>query len=541
MEINKNSNQTEEEGRRRDARSVVEEERVERREERREERRDEGEEINVLSSSSEMSLSEVDSEEVAATRVLRSHSKRSPAARVALRFPSELRKRRAAKEGGTVDPAVATKVSSAARGRSKRPGAYQFLDAAKAYLAAGKGSEAEGSDPPYRSHRRLPLAADEADAEPSAAPERAATVEALAAKALLNVTMIQGELKKGGNIRGTVLGQLNKATQGVIEAVEGLRAITPEEEQRRLRAENARLARELELIRAELKAFKDAYAESQRRPATSAKEAQPELNLRGAMEEVKRELLESLGGMLNARLEGLETRLPPEPVTRPPLRTDKRQPPPPRPKGQAGAVRGAARPAQGPKAQRSRARPVVAPPPPLVQGAEGPPGVAATAEAGTSSGGVDLWSKVVGRKKKKKAQKSKAPVGAPATPAQPGKAQRVPPSKAIRIVAPKTAAITVTLKKGATIASAEGQVSEATYAEVLTKARTSIRLRDFGLETVKVRTTMTGSKLMEVGGTAPEEAANRLAAELAKVIGAWADVTRPSKLVDLKVSGLDET
>ncbi|XP_013167370.1 PREDICTED: serine/arginine repetitive matrix protein 1-like [Papilio xuthus] len=526
MEPIKNKNKNEEEGRRRDARSEVEEER--------EERRDEVEDINILSSSSEMSLSEVDSEEVAATRTLRSHSQKSPAAKVALRFPTELRKRRAGKEEGTVDPAVATKVSSAVRGRAKRPGAYQFLTAAKAYLAGGEESGAESSDLPSRPARRLPPETEEAG-EPSTTSQRAATVEALAAKALLNVTKIQGELKKSGSIKGTALGQLNKATQGVIQAVEGLRAITPEEEQRRLRAENARLARELELMRGELRAFKEAYAESQKRPATSAREAQPEPSLRDAMEEMKRELLESVGGMLNARLQGLEGRLPPEPVTRPPLRADRRQPPPPRPKAQSGAAREVARPGQDPQAQRGKARPPAPPPPPPGQDADGPPRAAATAEIPVP------WSKVVGRKKRKKA-KGKTQAGPPPTaPAQPGKAQRPPPPKAVKIVAPKTAAITVTLKKGATTTSAEGQVSEATYAEVLTKARTSIRLSDFGLESVKVRTSMTGSKLMEVGGAAPEETADRLAAELVRVIGAWADVTRPSKLVDLRVSGLDET
>ncbi|XP_045541424.1 tropomyosin-1, isoforms 33/34-like [Papilio machaon] len=499
----------------------------------------------------------------ASTSTARKKNSSSTAPKNALKFPigtESKGKKRALKEAEVAGPVI--KVSTATRGRTRRPGAQSsFLQEAKAYLAEGEESGAVDSDPPYR-----PPCLPRDLSEPRAAQPEAATIEALAAKALLNVSAIQGEVKKSGNIKGTVRGQINRATQQVIEAVEELRAITPEEEQRRLRAENARLARELELIRAELRAFKEAYAESQKRSEATPREAPQaqegvETILRGALEEMRRELLESVGGMVNARLQDLETRLPPEPVVRPPLQADNHHPPPPRPVTRPNLATSASkivetRPAQAPAAKArpvpkkkiaSKARPA-APPPPPPAGGEGSAGKAAKAKAGTANpapqtpGGDETpWSQVVGRKARKK--KKKAPAGTPpAAPVHPGRVQRVPPPpKTVKIVAPKTAAITVTLKPGATITNEAGQVSEAKYVDVLAKAKAAICLRDLGLETVKVRTSMTGSKLMEVGGTTPEETADRLAAELVKVIGGWADIARPSKLADLRVSGLDET
>ncbi|KAI8439706.1 hypothetical protein MSG28_013400 [Choristoneura fumiferana] len=502
---------------------------------------------------------------------------------LALRFPSgTFAKKRPLKISSSekADPAVAQKVaSSSSRGRIRRPmGAYSFLKEAKDCLAGlgmnteGEESEGQDSDPIYRpSYRKMtsPVRTRELlDGEAHSAPP-VATVEALAAEALMNVAKIRGEIKKSGHIKGTVWGQINQAAQGVVDAVEGLRSITPEEEQRRLRADNARLARELELVRAELRAFKEAYSESQKRSAVTPKAAtkpQPGLEemLKEAMEGMRRELLQSVGGMVNARLQDLETRLPPEPVIRPPLSADKRQPPPPRPRGQSGLAVGAMggdagsaqapkpeskAPEQGPKRGLKSRTAVPSPRPPPSQHKEGrregdtEKTPTPNAETGQQKqppqalGDGTPWTEVVGRKARRKGKgpKSKPP------PTGTARQSAAAPPKAVKIVAPNTAAIVVTLKKGATTTTAEGKETEAKYSEVLAKARASIALSDFGLESVKIRTSMTGSKLMEVGGETPEETADRLAAKLTEVIGAWADIARPSKSVDLRITGLDES
>ncbi|XP_013161374.1 PREDICTED: translation initiation factor IF-2-like, partial [Papilio xuthus] len=367
MDFTKEQNKTDEGGvRGRDARGVEEESK--------------GKELVIAISASNSSD---ESDEEMSVRRLRSHAKKAePAPKMTLKFTSgELKKKRALREssGEEAGPAMANKLSTAARGRIRgTAGKHAFLKAAKEGLAKGLESDSGDSDPTYRSSYR----------PPSSVPTR---------------TLPRREQQGAAG-----------------------------EELRKLRADNARLAKELELVRAELRAFKEAYSESQKRAnatATSgeAPQAQPGLEevLRSAMEEMRRELLQSVGGMVNARLQGLESRLPPEPVVRPPLEADKRQPPPPRPEAQsglvAGAMRGVPEPAEAPKAKPRPARPGPKkgpknrptgppPPPPPSQVLRGRVGgaqlheVAAGQEdnAPQASGSIVQWSKVVGRKAKRK-------------------------------------------------------------------------------------------------------------------------------------------
>lgn len=276
------------------------------------------------------------------------------------------------------------------------------------------------------------------------------------------------------------------------------------------------------------------------------------------MDEVKRDLQVSLGGMINARLGELESRLPPEPVLRPPLAADRNQEPPARPRAQPNLAAGAMRepqpqPKKASAGAKSGQQPKKAPTDPDLQpqprkkatgpakkgtkrgpnsGPEAGPQSQSQPVAGPSwrgepapeNDGAAPWSRVLGRKRRKQnvpTQPSKTPPPRANAPSQ--------RTKPVKIVAPRTAAIVVSLKEGAT-----------NILEVLAKAKSAISLADFGLESVKVRATMTGSRMMEVGGERPENAADLLAARLREVIGDQADISRPTKLADLKVSGLDE-
>ncbi|XP_013161869.1 PREDICTED: uncharacterized protein LOC106113582 [Papilio xuthus] len=487
MDHFKNKNQREEEEKRRGEKEVAREEK----------------DVSI----SDMSFSGEESDPVEETpgRQLRSQTQKAESASK-LKLASGPTKKRALKSSDEEAYLAVPKMSTATRGRKRgtAAGMHSFLKAAKEHLAEGLESDVDDSDPTYRASLRKPVSP-----------------------------------RKVGPLRDS--------------------EHSAEEERRRLCADNARLARELELVRAELRAFKEAYSESQKRTAanaapTEAPQAHSNLEevLKSALEGMRRELLQSVGGLVNARLESLESRLPPEPVLRPPLRADKRQPPPPRPETRSGlapgAIGGDPGATQAPKAKPRLARrrptkPTGPPPPPSSsQDVRGSAGRAGQEDHTPQTAGSEVqWSKVVGRKAK---GKGKTPASAGA-PSQTGTSRKgavgPPPTKAVKIVAPKTAAISLTLKKGATISTAEGQVTEARYVEVLAKAKASIRLSDFGLETIRIRTSMTGSKLMEVGGETPEETADRLASELTKVIGAMADIARPSKLVDLRISGLDET
>lgn len=178
-------------------------------------------------------------------------------------------------------------------------------------------------------------------------PQMPETRETLVASALLNVAKIQDQIRRSGHVKGTVWGAINDASKGVIEAVEALRTITPGEEHRRLRADNSRLARELDIVRAEFKAFKKAFEDSR---ALAGKAAGPAVaDLKEVFEELQRDLQLSLGGMINARLGELEARLPPEPVLRPPLAADTQQEPPARPRTQPNLAAGAMREPEQPR------------------------------------------------------------------------------------------------------------------------------------------------------------------------------------------------
>ncbi|KAI8431416.1 hypothetical protein MSG28_015938 [Choristoneura fumiferana] len=74
---------------------------------------------------------------------------------------------------------------------------------------------------------------------------------------------------------------------------------------------------------------------------------------------------------------------------------------------------------------------------------------------------------------------------------------------------PRTAAVVLTLREG----------TQTTYAALLAKARANIKLAEIGLESVKVKTTMTGSRLMEMTGEEPEKLADLLAEKLRSL--AW--------------------
>lgn len=452
-----------------------------------------------------------------------------------------------------VEGPVAPKVGTARRGGlNRRPAAHSYyLAAAKNRLAvheSGAESVGESDDEPLvrPTHRDLKVA-HESDGEAELQAPRGLTKESLAAAALLNVATIQEQVKKCGHIKGTTWGSINRAAAGVIDAVEALRTITPAEEHRRLRADNNRLARELDVVRAELKAFKQAFEESRARPVYAASEpAVGAADLREVIDELRRDLQLSLGGMINARLGELETRLPPEKVLRPPLAADRRQEPPARPRAQPNLAAGAmsepsrrqqpktapAVPEPQPQQGKSTIGPKKGPkkgPNPVPQAQSQPVAGPSwrTAPALTENGDAapSPWSQVVGRK----GRRGNIPPQPPKTPAPRAKAPP-PKTKAVKIVAPRTAAIVVTLKEGVTTS----------MVEVLAKAKASISLADFGLESVKIRTTMTGSRMMEVGGERPQETADLLAARLRAVVGDQAEISRPTKLADLKVSGLNE-
>ncbi|XP_046972014.1 nucleolar protein dao-5-like, partial [Vanessa cardui] len=117
---------------------------------------------------------------------------------------------------------------------------------------------------------------------------------------------------KSGNLKGTFVRALKTAADTIKGAVAELRALTMSEEVARLEAANAKLSGQLAELRREV-------ADMRKKPPQPSEE-----NLKRIMEEALRSSREQFSNMLNARMEGIERRLLPEPRLRPPLAADRR-------------------------------------------------------------------------------------------------------------------------------------------------------------------------------------------------------------------------
>lgn len=183
-----------------------------------------------------------------------------------------------------------------------------------------------------------------------------------------------------------------------------------------------------------------------------------------------------------------------------------------------------------------------------------PPPVASSSGAQTS--GMDAtWSKVVGRKARAKARKLAQmastrrqspshgrgksashwhPTAIPlrvTEPAQLEKRKTAQKKKKLPRM-PKSAAVTVTVPEG----------SHATYAQVMTAAKSQIQLPDLGITEIRQKKALNGGLLLEVAGENCAEKADALAGKLHEVVAEMGvKVARPSKQGEARVMDLDDS
>ncbi|KAL4702635.1 hypothetical protein ACJJTC_003336 [Scirpophaga incertulas] len=258
-------------------------------------------------------------------------------------------------------------------------------------------------------------------------------------------------------------------------------------------------------------------------------------------EELMREMMLRIGGLINARFEGLEGRLLPAPNLRPPLAADKK-------KAAAKAAKEAhseAAPKPVPKSKGKKAGQKAAPMP--TQAKEAPPpkgknGVAkspdaaeATASTSTSTPQTaEGWNVVVSRKAKAKMAKAAAQAAeAAADASKKAKANKRRPRKKRSVKAPRNPAVVLSISADA--------AASLTYAQVMAKAREGINWSDLGVEGLKLRGTATGARLMELPKATSPEKADQLAARLKEVLPPEVTVSRPVKCAEVRISGLDDS
>ncbi|CAG4978799.1 unnamed protein product [Colias eurytheme] len=149
-----------------------------------------------------------------------------------------------------------------------------------------------------------------------------------------------------------------------------------------------------------------------------------------------------------------------------------------------------------------------------------------TMPTATSSG--EGWS-VVAKKGRASANKAQQAKFARHT-VESGKASQ--PAKP-RLRAPRSAAVVLTIP-------AEAQASGVTYASVIKEARSKVDLKEAGIECVKFRQAVTGATVIQIAGPGSSDKADLLSVKLKNIFKDQnIKVSRPVKMADLRVSGLD--
>jgi len=101
----------------------------------------------------------------------------------------------------------------------------------------------------------------------------------------------------------------------------------------------------------------------------------------------------------------------------------------------------------------------------------------------------------------------------------------------VKVVNIDTAAVALTCEEGGP-----------TYAEALRKARERVSLADLNIERTRIRRAATGAMLIEIPGEGTKEKADELATRLKTALADLnVRVTRPMRLAELKISGLDDS
>lgn len=441
-------------------------------------------------------------------------------------------------ESGTnSEPAKALKVSAARRGRGRPPttGKYVGLAKAKAELAAAEsvdieaGSKKEGAEAFRKTRPRK--------ASPVVPREMAEEVLAtdLENRVQASVDVISKVASTSRNLKGTTVKALRDAADAISEAVSALQRRTASEEVIRLRlandrykADNDQLRRELAELRREMAEFR---ADMRRNNISSetAENASPTAgtSVSDVMAEFEKTIMIRVGTMVNARIEALQMRLPPEPRVRPPLAADKVKTAKQIPLEQSEETTSQVEPAPGltPRTQKGKRgktngkRPAATP-------TQNEPRLLPPAPASMDDG----WNVVV-RRRSKHARPSQT---LPSTASGSQRPQNKEGQRRTRKPRPpRSSAVAIKLQP-------EALNKGVTYAAALAEAKEKIDLQGLGIESVKFKVSATGARILEIPGATSTDKADTLADKLRAALGEDAVVSRPTKCAELRVYGLDD-
>ncbi|XP_046972451.1 uncharacterized protein LOC124539197 [Vanessa cardui] len=345
--------------------------------------------------------------------------------------------------------------------------------------------------------------------------------EELRAQAGRSAALILEVAQKSSNLKGGFGKKLRESAAALQAIVDALASRTEAEETRKLRADNGRLRKEVDSLKADVKAHRRDFAEIRSKVAVVNEASTSSTQDARMVDSIKASIISTIGVMLNARFAELEERLPPAKIQRPPLAADKR-----RESAQQIAVSQVQAVHSAPPLNSAPLHKRVSPAAPPAHVAGCSSAVSETTPPQVVQG--MSWSTVV-----KKGKKGKQPsAGTIATEAYtvPKAPQAVKP----KLTAPRTAAVVVTLQP-------EAEQKGVTYAQVLERAEQGIKLQELGINGgLKVRRSATGARVLELP-RAQSDQADKLADKLRTVLDGVASVVHPVRKVDIKVTGLDDS
>ncbi|XP_049886839.1 uncharacterized protein LOC126381400 [Pectinophora gossypiella] len=484
----------------------------------------------------------------------------------------------------------------AKRGRGRPPTTGEYVGLAKAKAELNRAmreeirlqAEKEVAESARRvfslrgSETESELARADSGPEPEPGPE---TVAELYKKAKDAAAIVESVACKSGRLKGTFVRALKDSSKLIVRVLDVLRDTTSSDETRNLQAQNSRLQKaledqqkELDTLRQEMRQLKASLTASQKetqsapvpqpecpsaeplveslRPEPAPKAARtkptkkpvpplPESSraVSDKDEDLAARIISQVGFMINARLAGLEDRLLPPKMLRPPLAADRknaatyaavartpavsvrtptavtkttatsagtaRATPHMAPRGAVAASAAGGSTSVRPKRKRG---------PRGKKGKKAGDGGQAEAQSLPSRPADNGWT-VVGKGRKKKA-----------APAQPPQRPRAP-----RLHPPRTAAVVMQLQP----AAAE---SGASYADILREAKSKVDLQSLGISGLRIRKAATGARVLEVAGASSAEKADSLAAKLREAMsGDVVKVSRPTICAEMRVVGLDDS
>lgn len=428
------------------------------------------------------------------------------------------------------------KLASAKRGRGRPPttGKYVGLGKAQAELKVLR-QESEREEARQIAEKEVSARLDYLKTTRKVTPPAPIEDSGLASDLVKQVTdaadVILTVATKSGNLKGTFTRALKDSAASITAAVGALAATTASEETAKLQADNASLRAEVVELRKELAELRALLVQDpEELPTVSVQRpeertSQSTLRGEGNFEEMARAIMVQVGGMINARFEGMEERLLPEKRIRPPLAADKRKEAAPE-QPRAPVADQAPQSSKSTKNAKAKAKTVAAkevPVAPQSQSRDLPPAPETMDEG---------WSTVTKNGKKVKA--APKPTGTTTT----GEAAKPKPArpKKVKLRTPKTAAVVITLQPGA-------EEKGVTYANVMKEARSKVDLDSCGVSSIRFRKAATGARILEVvAGDASAEKADALAQKLREALGdELAKVSRPIKCAEFRLSGLDDS